>query len=259
MGAASCAICGQAPATHGVLCEPCADHLEASVAIAPQQLQVRTQGRGNAALIDVWGQPLRLDEPRTPVGRADISHGVVIVEPSVSRAHAVIEKRDQWYVRDVGSSSGTFVNDRKVEQSALASGDRVRFGDVEFFFYVTAAPLPPRADQIDAPTVRPSSATQPLPRATSLTFELQSPRGGGGGIAIIEGRPVQLTTPQYELMALLVERMRDEARKPEAERGFVAMSELVRLSLDVPDPGDDHVRQLVGACGARCSRPTSAI
>ena len=123
----------------------------------------------------------------------------------------------------------------------------MRFGDIEFFFVVTETPLPPRPERFDAPTVRaPAKGTEP-PSATrpAMTFELQAPRGGGGGVVVIDGRPVQLTTPQYELMALLVERMRADAGKPEDERGFVAMTELMRLSLDVCDPGDDHVRQLV--------------
>jgi len=224
----------------------CAGELDGSVAIAPQQLQRRTRHTVNASLIDVWGQPHPLDAT-TPVGRADVSHGLVIVQPSVSRAHAVIEQRDGWYVRDIGSSSGTFVNDKPVRELALESGDRVRFGDIEFFFVVTEMPLPPRPERFDAPTVRAPAKTTEPPSATrpTMAFELQAPRGGGGGLVVIDGRPVQLTTPQYELMALLVDRMRSDAGKPDDERGFVAMSELMRLSLDVSNPGDDHVRQLV--------------
>lgn len=230
----------------GVLCDMCAGELDGSVAIAPQQLQLRTQRTGNASLVDVWGQAHPLDE-RTPVGRADVSHGLVIVQPSVSRAHAVIELRDGWYVRDVGSSSGTFVNDKPVREVALKSGDRVRFGDIELFFVVTETPLPPRPERFDAPTMRAPAKTTEPPSATrpAMTFELQAPRGGGGGLVVIDGRPVQLTTPQYELMAMLVDRMRADAGKHEDERGFVAMTELMRLSLDVSNPGDDHVRQLV--------------
>ena len=181
------------------------------------------------------------------MGRADISHGLVIVEPSVSRAHALLEKRDRWYVKDVASSSGTFVNDKPVKEQALTSGDRVRFGDIEFFFVTTQGPLPPSPDPIDVATVRaPAQGTQPLPlRPQTVPIMLQAPRGGGGGVVVIAGRPVQLTTPQYEFMALLVSRMRDDAGKPKELRGYVAMSELMRLSLDVSDPGDDHVRQLV--------------
>ncbi|HSN30705.1 MAG TPA: FHA domain-containing protein [Kofleriaceae bacterium] len=247
MTGGTCVICGQRPAANGVLCENCTGLLEASVAIAPQQIQLRTGHTGDAALIDVWGEPHQLDAPRTPVGRADISHGLVIVEPSVSRAHAQLEKRDRWYVKDVGSSSGTFVNDKPVREAPLGTGDRVRFGDIEFFFVVTAMPFPPRPERIDIPTVRaPAKGTQPLPmRVHTTPIELQSPRGGGGGVVVIAGKPVQLTQPQYELMALLVERMRDDAGKPQDLRGYVAMPELMRLSLDVPDPGEDHVRQLV--------------
>jgi FHA domain-containing protein len=242
----SCAVCRERPATVGVICEPCAVLLDGSVAIAPQQLQLRTKRTGDGALIDGWGQPHQLD-PRTPVGRADISHGLVIVEPSVSRAHAVLEKRDVWYVRDAGSSSGTFVNDKPVGEVALASGDRVRFGDIEFFFVLVTTPLPPRPERFDAPTVRaPSKSTAPPgSQRPAMTFELQMPRGGGGGLVLVDGKPVQLTTPQYELMALLVDRMRADAGKADEERGYVAMSELMRLSLDVSDPGEDHIRQLV--------------
>ena len=247
MTSPSCAICRERAAVVGVLCEHCSGLLESSVAIAPQQLQLRTNRTGDAVLIDLWGQAHQLDAPRTPVGRADISHGLVIVEPSVSRAHAQFEKRDRWYVKDAGSSSGTFVNDKPVREAALNVGDRVRFGDIEFFFVTTEVPLPPHPQAIDVATVRaPARGTQPLPRrATTIPIELQAPRGGGGGVVVIAGKSVQLTQPQYELMALLVARMQQDAGKPEDVRGYVAMSELMRLSLDVPDPGDDHVRQLV--------------
>jgi hypothetical protein len=243
---ASCAICRERPATLGVVCEKCGGELDGSVAIAPQQLQLRTQRSANASLIDVWGQAHRLDA-KTPVGRADVSQGLVIVQPSVSRSHAVIELRDAWYVRDVGSSAGTFVNDKPVREVALTSGDRVRFGEIEFFFVVTETPLPPRPERFDAPTVRaPAKSTEPpAGTRTSMTFELQAPRGGGGGVLVVGGRPVQLTTPQYELMVLLADRMRGDVDKPDEDRGFVAMAELMKLSLDVSDPGDDHVRQLV--------------
>lgn len=246
MTSGTCVICRLRPAAAGVLCESCTGLLESSVAIAPQQLQLRTRHTGDGALIDVWGEPHQLDAPRTPVGRADISHGLVIVEPSVSRAHAQFDKRDRWYVKDVGSSSGTFVNDKPVREAALGTGDRVRFGDIEFFFVVTAVPFPPRP-HVDVPTVRaPAATTQPLPvRQATVPIALQAPRGGGGGMAVIAGKPVQLTTPQYEFMALLVERMRAEAGKPQSDRGFVAMPELMRLSLEAHEPGEDHVRQLV--------------
>jgi len=228
------------------MCERCSASFDASVALAPQQLQPRTRGGATAALIDIWGHPHGLD-PTTPVGRADLPQGLVIVQPSVSRNHAVIELSGTWRVRDVGSSSGTFVNDKPVREARLCHGDRVRFGDIEMFFVETASPLPPRPEHIDTPTVRaPAKGTEP-PASTRATvpIELQVPRGGGGGLAVISGKQVQLTTPQYELVSLLVRRMLADAEKPDDTRGFVAMTELMKLSLDVSDPGEDHVRQLV--------------
>lgn len=231
----------------GVLCQTCAGELEGAVAIAPQQLQPRTSGGANAALIDVWGHAHPLDAI-TPVGRADISIGLVVVEPSVSRAHALIElQQGVWRVRDVGSSAGTFVNEQPVLTQALRHGDRVRFGDIAMFFVVTAAPLPPRPEHIDTPTVRapPKGTDPPRSKRPTVPFQLQIPAGGGAGVAVIAGKQVALTTPQAELMALLASRMLAEAGKADEDRGFVPMTELVKLSLDVPDPGEDHVRQLV--------------
>jgi hypothetical protein len=241
-----CATCRERGATVGVLCEGCGALLDGSIALAPQQLQPRTQGAGTAALIDVWGQPHLLDKS-TPIGRADLPQGLVIVQPSVSRNHAVIEFETRWSVRDVGSTTGTFVNDRRVKTANLQHGDRVRFGDIEMFFVETPSPLPPRPEHLDTPTVRaPQKGTDPPPSKWALvTIELIVPRGGGGGLAVFDGTQVQLTTPQYELMTLLVKRMLADTGKPDELRGYVGMSELMKLSLDVPDPGEDHVRQLV--------------
>lgn len=50
-----------------------------------------------------------------------------------SRRHAVFELvGDGLEVRDLGSTGGTWVNDRRVERSALAEGDVVRLGTLRF-------------------------------------------------------------------------------------------------------------------------------
>jgi hypothetical protein len=63
--------------------------------------------------------------------------GVAIVLPheSVSRKHAAIHvDGERVEVEDLGSSNGTFVNDRQVVRQSLAPGDRVRFGRVVLRF-----------------------------------------------------------------------------------------------------------------------------
>jgi two-component system cell cycle response regulator len=54
---------------------------------------------------------------------------------SVSRRHArIVSKPDGWYVEDLGSTNGTFVNDERVERRVLKDGDIVRVGEAVLKF-----------------------------------------------------------------------------------------------------------------------------
>ena len=65
------------------------------------------------------------------VGRAPRAD--LIVEASlVSRLHCRLEAGpDTIAVVDLSSTNGTYINDRRVEQATLRSGDRLRVGRVE--------------------------------------------------------------------------------------------------------------------------------
>ena len=71
----------------------------------------------------------------TTVGR-DKSNAIVLVSPGVSRHHARIVRRGGTFsVEDLGSSNGTWLNDVRVDGSALLnSGDNVRFDQDAFVF-----------------------------------------------------------------------------------------------------------------------------
>ena len=57
---------------------------------------------------------------------------IFIVDPSVSRHHAVLDVRNgQLVVRDNGSTNGTFVNGERVQLRTLHPGDVVAFGKTE--------------------------------------------------------------------------------------------------------------------------------
>jgi len=50
-------------------------------------------------------------------------------DPDVSRRHASIDYQDgQYFIADLGSTNGTIVNNQKIENAALRSGDLVRIG-----------------------------------------------------------------------------------------------------------------------------------
>jgi pSer/pThr/pTyr-binding forkhead associated (FHA) protein len=70
------------------------------------------------------------------VGRNPES-AVFLDDITVSRAHAVFERRadDGWFVRDVGSLNGTYVNGEQVDQTKLASGDEVQIGKFKLTFF----------------------------------------------------------------------------------------------------------------------------
>jgi hypothetical protein len=70
----------------------------------------------------------------TRVGRGDESE-IVLLDPSVSRAHAIVEfDAGEPVVRDLDSTNGTYVNGRRVRVESLRDGDELRFGNTRMRF-----------------------------------------------------------------------------------------------------------------------------
>jgi hypothetical protein len=66
------------------------------------------------------------------VGRAATSD-IVLDEQFVSSTHARLVPRGQYYfVEDLGSTNGTFVNDRQVTEAQLRLDSRLRIGETVF-------------------------------------------------------------------------------------------------------------------------------
>jgi hypothetical protein len=176
-------------------------------------------------------------------------------------------------LRDLGSANGTYLDDRLLDEpTVLDDGARVRFGQIAFYLVEDATPLPqvPMTRTLTA-TIRPRVPTPPpapLAKRTSTSgddddeprdddditnvglpvvkIRLHEPTGGGGGLIEIDGKHVQLTTTQFELMALMIRRMASESHQPDLVRGFVRSSELIAdLSWDTREPSENHVKQLV--------------
>jgi pSer/pThr/pTyr-binding forkhead associated (FHA) protein len=260
-----CPVCQQRPAEIGVLCEECRDELSSPIRIMPEQLQLHGGRPTMAALVDLWGRPHRLDA-RTLIGRQVEGQGLAILEPSVSRHHAhVTLDGGSWSIRDLGSANGSYIDDKPVEGvTEIRDRERVRFGQIAFYLIEDVTKLPaPRIGRTATATIRPLLAQQvlaqppPPPNAFDeeertdvglpmMSFKLHEPTGGGGGLVEVDGKQVQLTTTQFELMALMIRRMAGELHQPELVRGFVRSSELIAdLSWDTREPSENHVKQLV--------------
>jgi len=92
------------------------------------------------------GQELHpLKKPITRIGRDPETNEVAILHDTVSAQHATIEFRNgSFYLRDLRSSNGTFLNGKKFSDSEgirevmLKHGDRIRFDAYEFEFTLDA-------------------------------------------------------------------------------------------------------------------------
>lgn len=69
--------------------------------------------------------------PATVIGRERMRSNIVLADPNVSRRHAEVffdEASRAWYLRDLGSTNGTLVNDVDVSQCKLHDGDLLTIG-----------------------------------------------------------------------------------------------------------------------------------
>ena len=65
----------------------------------------------------------------TSLGRAD-SNTVVLRDGKASRQHTRIERKgNDYFLTDLNSSNGTFVNGERVDEHALTDGDKIQIGD----------------------------------------------------------------------------------------------------------------------------------
>jgi hypothetical protein len=69
----------------------------------------------------------------TSIGR-DVNNGIVVDDPFASSEHAVLTYRGRnWYIQDLESTNGTYVNGVPVEGlGPLGFGDEVQVGEVRF-------------------------------------------------------------------------------------------------------------------------------
>jgi len=103
---------------------------------------------GNAG--PLAGREFSLDAPVVRIGRRD-DNDIVVKEPTVSRQHAEIRREGgRPILRDLGSSSGTFVNGIPLnEDYRLRDGDFIMFG-IEAVFMVRLLPDAPDGPPVDA-------------------------------------------------------------------------------------------------------------
>jgi pSer/pThr/pTyr-binding forkhead associated (FHA) protein len=78
---------------------------------------------------------LPLDSDLSTIGRK-LDNTIVLSTQTVSRYHAeIVLINGEYFLRDLNSSSGTFLNDRRIAHPvALKSGDRITMADIDLIF-----------------------------------------------------------------------------------------------------------------------------
>lgn len=88
------------------------------------------------------GNRFTLRQGRQTIGRR-VDSDIVINDPSVSATHAwIINQHGHYVLMNTLSTNGTFVNDKRIHETVLEHGDRVRFGQAEFAFLTREHALP---------------------------------------------------------------------------------------------------------------------
>jgi hypothetical protein len=95
--------------------------IDEEVAQAGAALVIRSGG-GRA------GESFTLDDERMSIGRTPDA-AVFLDDVTVSRNHALLVRRqDGYYIDDLGSLNGTYVNRRRIESHRLEDGDEIQVG-----------------------------------------------------------------------------------------------------------------------------------
>src|ERR1041385_9034187 len=140
------------------------------------------------------------------IGRSDAAHLYLPEDKFFSRHHCLLEiAPPRCFLRDLGSTNGTFVNGQRVSEVFLQSGDRIQCGQ-------TVLQVDVRAEQA-APVD--SSATPTLARPSLVTIECANC-----------GRREQTEAAADEKLTFICEECREELkRRPQPVPGY----EMIRV------------------------------
>jgi FHA domain-containing protein/zinc ribbon protein len=133
-----CTNCGHQNRDDARFCAKCGSPLETDATLRLTPLEVEDEP------VDEFpfphdelepGQALLLVKELTTCGRSPES-AVFLDDITVSRKHAEFQRRDgSFFVKDVGSLNGTYVNGEQVEETKLANGDEVQVGRFKLVFF----------------------------------------------------------------------------------------------------------------------------
>jgi pSer/pThr/pTyr-binding forkhead associated (FHA) protein len=146
-----CTKCGHKNPEDAHFCANCGNPLQedATISFTPMEIEEEAEEAGGLpqselepgqALLVVQrgpnaGSKFLIDKDVTTSGRHPESD-IFLDDVTVSRRHAEFRRKDaRFYIHDVGSLNGTYVNRQRVEETELANGDELQIGKFKLTFY----------------------------------------------------------------------------------------------------------------------------
>lgn len=101
------------------------------------------EGRGKAPYLqseDGFSENIVIDKPDFIIGRLKGQADFVSSNHAVGKMHAeIVEKHGAYYIKDLNSRNGTFVNDRRIDSNVefeIRHGDKIMFANSRFIFNI---------------------------------------------------------------------------------------------------------------------------
>jgi signal transduction histidine kinase len=154
-------------------------------------------------------KPIPVASNRVTIGRSPHS-AIIIATNTVSRHHAVMISREgNYFIKDMDSRNGTYINDEKVTISRVEHRDRIAFGDQAFLFLKT------RDDKVN-------SATDIILDATrTVVLSPEAPEPGDFLACSAE-------QARFELFSQDTDAPLPEARQPRFDHGQISILDKLR-------------------------------
>ena len=84
----------------------------------------------------LFGRVSLIEDHTYRIGRSD-GGNLVLADDAVSREHAVIVKKDdQFLLKDLHSTNGTYVNFNRIQEAVLLENDKISIGHSHFSIYI---------------------------------------------------------------------------------------------------------------------------
>ena len=173
------------------------------------------QGMDQGARLEIGDEPVSLGRGMRNTFR--------ILDTEVSRAHAQVEAREnRYWLTDLNSSNGTFVNGRSVTRHLLIPGDRIQLGRTIILFSAgdSSEKVESLADKIDLL----------VPQDPSDRSSIVAHFSGSGGQEILDRSSSSIAEERQQSLANLqaLYRISEEVVRPS-----VALPELLQRILNV--------------------------